>query len=161
MLSVKYLNGSFVLDEDKNGAVCHICPAKIELIGGGEINACDFDKLSINDTYFDEGNGLFKVVRVIENISDNDVTFRDIFEVTTAYVPSRYLIPCVNYNGNDGCRENTPIGLCRDGKPWIFAYDRMGIPSCSLCEDKEFGSAIFASDCDATSLRSSASLIKN
>lgn len=161
MLSIKYINGSFVLDEDKINAVCHICPAKFELIGGGEIDAASFEELSVNDTYIDEGDGLVKVVRVIENVSNSDVTFRDIFEVKTAFVPSRYLIPCVNYNGNDGCRENTPIGLTRDGKPWIFAYDRMGIPSCSLCEDKEFGTAIFASDGDENSLRSACSLIKN
>ncbi len=96
MLSIKYINNNFIIDECKGDAICHICPAKFELIGGGEIDATSFEELNVNDTYIDEGNGLIKVVRVIENVSDSDVTFRDIFEVKTSFVPSRYLIPCVN-----------------------------------------------------------------
>lgn len=163
MLSIQYTNGafSFSVDNNEKDAVCFLPSATIELIGGKEIPLKDFEQFTGHDKCTDEGNGLFKVVRTIKNTSDSDVTFRDIFEVKTAYVPTRYLIPCVNYNGNDGCRENTPTGLTRDGKPWVFAYDRMGIPSCTLCENKSFGVAIFASDCDESSLRSACSLLKN
>lgn len=160
MISIKYVNGEFIIGAGENDAVCCLPSPKLE-IGGEEIFADKFKKLNVTDIYTNEGNGLFKVYRVIENVSDNNVTFRDIFEVQTAFAPTRYLIPCVNYNGNDGCRENTPTGLTRDGQPWIFAYDRMGIPSCTLCENKEFGVALFASDCDESSLRSACSLIKN
>ena len=161
MLSIKYVNGKFVIGEGENNAVCYLPSPKLEIIGGEEIRADDFEYLKVGDTYTSEGEGLFKVVRVIENVSRGNVTFRDIFEVQTAFAPARYLITCVNYNGNDGCRENTPTGLTRDGKPWVFAYDRTGIPSCTLCEDKNFGVAAFASDCDESSLRSACSLIKN
>ena len=160
MLSIKYINGEFEVGVGEDNAVCFLPPPKIE-IDGKEKTADKVKSLRVLDTYTNAGGGLFKVLRDIENVSESDVTFRDIFEVTTAFVPARYLIPCVNYNGNDGCRENTPTGLERDGSPWIFAYDRMGIPSCTLCENKEFGTALFASDVDEHSLRSSCSLIKN
>lgn len=161
MLSIQYTNGVFAIGDGEKDAVCFFPSAKIELIGGKEIAIENFEQLTVSDTCTDEGNGLFKVVRVLKNVSDGNITFRDIFEVHTAFVPARYLIPCVNYNGNDGCRENTPTGLTRDGQPWIFAYDRMGIPSCTLCENKNIGTALFASDCDESSLRSACALIEN
>lgn len=160
MISIKYAKGEFSIGNGTENAVCLLPSPKVE-IDGKEIDTDSFESLKVTDTYRAIKNGLFKVYRDIENVSDKKITFRDIFEITTAFTPSRYLIPCVNYNGNDGCRENTPTGLTRDGKPWIFAYDRMGIPSCSLCENRKFGTAIFASDCDENSLRSACSLIKN
>ena len=171
MFSVQYGNGKFTLNSGSD-TVLTLCPAKIEFNGKETSGEAAYDlakseirtkiaSLTVTDTYTDEGDGLYKVVRVIKNGGTNTLTFRDIFEVKTAFVPARYLIPCVNYNGNDGCRENTPMGLTRDGEAWIFAYDRTGIPSCTLCEDKNFGSAIFASDCCDNSLRSACSLLKN
>ena len=162
MVSIQYKDNKFSLSAEPDDAVCFLSDAKIELPDGRILSENKFKKrLCVRETYKNQGNGLFKVERTIENISNDKITFRDIFEVQTAFVPSRYLIPCVNYNGNDGCRENTPTGLTRDGQPWIFAYDRMGIPSCTLCEDKNYGVAIFASDRDESSLRSAASLIQN
>ncbi len=160
MTTIIYSNDKFRLGQSLENAVCIINEPLLE-IGGRIIKAAEQTALEVTDTYTDMGDGLFKVERTAKNKSADTVTFRDIFEIKTAYIPSRYLIPCVNYNGNEGCRENTPTGLTRDGEPWIFAYDRMGIPSCTLCEDKSFGTAIFASDCDESSLRSSCSLIKN
>ncbi|MBQ4598913.1 MAG: hypothetical protein IJB19_03285 [Clostridia bacterium] len=171
MFSVQYENQKFTLGEGTN-AVITLCPAKIEC-NGKEITGTavyDLEKgeictkiasLTVRDTYTNAGDGLYKVLRVIENGGTNTLTFRDIFEVQTAFAPARYLIPCVNYNGNDGCRENTPTGLTRDGEAWIFAYDRTGIPACTLCENKNFGSAIFAADDSESSLRSACSLVKN
>lgn len=160
MISIKFSNGEFFIGQGKEDAVCLLPSPKIE-IDGKEIDTDFFEKVKVTDNLRAIKNGLFKIYRDIENVSDKALTFRDIFEITTVYQPNRYLIPCVNYNGNDGCRENTPTGLTRDGKPWIFAYDRTGIPSCTLCENRNFGTAIFASDCDESSLRSSCSLIKN
>ncbi len=160
MISIKYIDNEFSIGAGIDNAVCVLMPAKFE-IGGKEIPADDVKEFTVTDTYRNIGDGLIKVFRNIENVGDCNVKFRDIFEVKTCFVPTRYLIPCVNYNGNEGCRENTPTGLTRDGKPWIFAYDRMGIPSSTLCENKKFGTALFASDCDENSLRSACSLIKN
>ncbi|MBQ8836001.1 MAG: hypothetical protein IJ002_00670 [Clostridia bacterium] len=162
MISIKYINNEFCIGAGDDHAVCYLPDARFELVGGKEVGADKLKKqLYVGDTYENEGNGLFKVLRYVKNVSDKEVTFREIFEIKTAFKPARYLIPCVNYNGNDGCRENTPTGLSRDGEPWVFAYDRTGIPSCTLCEDKNFGTAVFASDCNESSLRSSCSLIKN
>ncbi len=160
MVSIKYINNEFVIGTGSDNAVCVIMPPKFE-INGKEVTEEDAKEFNVTDIYRNIGNGLVRVFRKITNVSDRKVSFRDIFEIKTNYVPTRYLIPCVNYNGNEGCRENTPTGLTRDGKPWIFAYDRMGIPSCTLCENKKFGTALFASDCDESSLRSACSLIKN
>ena len=171
MFSVQYTNGSFALLEGAS-EVLTLCPAKIEFNGKEVSGDAEYDlaggvirtkvaSLTVTDTYTDCKDGLFKVVRMIENGGTNSLTFRDIFEIKTAFTPARYLIPCVNYNGNDGCRENTPMGLSRDDENWIFAYDRVGIPSCTLCENSAYGTAIFASDCDEDSLRSACSLVQN
>jgi len=168
MLYINYKNGAFSLESRKDSSVVSLLPAILvkdgnEICGKAQANGntvtTDFDGLSVCDTYFDEGNGLFKVVRVITNSGDKAV-FKDIFEVKTEYTPTRYLIPAVNYNGNDFSPKNTVTGLTYEGEPWVLAYDRMGIPSCTLCENKEYGTALFASDCDAASLRSACSLIK-
>ena len=120
MFSVQYGNGKFTLNSGSD-TVLTLCPAKIEFNGKETSGEATYDlakseirtkiaSLTVTDTYTDEGDGLYKVVRVIKNGGTNTLTFRDIFEVKTAFVPARYLIPCVNYNGNDGCRENTPMG---------------------------------------------------
>ena len=168
MYFVKYENSRFTLGNKEN-ALVELCPAILEINGkeifgeasfGNGIVTTVFGGISVSDTYTDMGNGLFKVERNITNNGDT-ATFKDIFEVKTLFTPARYIIPCVNYNGNPGSPKSTVTGLTKDGAPWVLAYDRMSIPSCTLCENNEFGSAIFASDCDEISLRSAASLIKN
>ncbi|MBR4612320.1 MAG: hypothetical protein IKO40_06340, partial [Kiritimatiellae bacterium] len=61
---------------------------------------------------------------------------------------SRYLIPCVNYDGNGAAAPAAatpiPTGLSRDGEPWLFSYERTGIPGCTLTENAETGVALFA-----------------
>ena len=170
MLYINFLNGHFDLSDKQTNAVLSLNPAVLEIDGeevcgkeafGESGITTDFGAITVCDTYTKtDTNGLFKVTRVIKN-SGETVKFKDIFEVNTTYLPKKYLIPAVNYNGNDFSPENTVKGLTYNGKPWIFAYDRMGIPSCTLCEDDNVGTAIFASDCDEVSLRSAASLIKN
>lgn len=171
MLSILYQNQRFTLGEGETGAVLTFMPASA-MFGNketvGEICAQTENSITtklggllFTDEILPQKDGLFKVVRTVKNCKNKDITYADIFSIKTAFVPTRYLIPCVNYNGNDGCKENTPRGLTRDGEPWIFAYDREGIPSCSLCENKDFGTALFASDRDRVSLRSSVSLVKS
>ena len=43
-----------------------------------------------------------------------------------------------------GCATPIPTGLSRDGEPWIFSYERTGIPGCTLTENGEIGVALFA-----------------
>ena len=156
MLSVFYTGRGFSLTGGGD-AVLHFAPAKIEL--GGKVRTLDAAAdghtmvsaghgLRVTDTVADLGGGLFRIDRVIENIGVGTLCFKDILEIRTAFAPAKYLIPCVNYNGNPGCKPNTPMGLSRDGEAWTFAYDRTGIPACTLTEDRHFGAALFASDCE-------------
>ena len=170
MLSILYQNQTFILGDGPKNAVLSFMPAAArfgdrEIAGRITLQTADKIETALGDLRFTDKitpkkGGLFEVVRTVENTGGDPATFADIFSVKTAFAPTKYLIPCVNYNGNAGCKENTPRGLTRDGAPWIFAYDREGIPACSLCEDKEFGAALFASDRDAASLRSSVSLVR-
>ncbi|MBR1609598.1 MAG: hypothetical protein IJ678_08300 [Kiritimatiellae bacterium] len=96
----------------------------------------------------DLGGGAFAVTRTIENAGAAPVSFRDELRVRDCFEASRYLIPCVNYDGNgaESPAAATPIptGLSRDGEPWLFSYERTGIPGCTLTESADVGVALFA-----------------
>ena len=118
----------------------------------------------------DLGDGAFAVTRTIENAGAAPVAFRDELRVRDCFAASRYLIPCVNYDGNgggdkvessklkveswesaglrpsSGCATPIPTGLSRDGEPWLFSYERTGIPGCTLTENNEVGIALFAAN---------------
>ena len=123
-----------------------------------------------------------EIKRTIINTSDHRIRFKSIFEVKTGFKPDHYVFPGFSYNGNEfdgeSCdgrsagvdtgmadffggtkKTNTPKGLTCEGQPWVFAYDREGIPSCTLSEDDTHGLALFVSDIDEESLRSADSLI--
>lgn len=116
------------------------------------------------------GGGAFAITRTIENIGSVPAVFRDELRVRDCFASTRYLIPCVNYNGNGfGGEENfyngrsmgavkMPTGLACEGEPWIFSYERTGIPSCTLTEDNTIGLAVFAANDTPSSLMSSCSL---
>lgn len=112
-------------------------------------------------TAADLGSGLFSVERTITNTDAVSHTFKTVFEVKTRFVPDKYLIPCVNYNGNQWGEGKEPKGLYHEnGEAWVYAYDRTGIPSCSVCENAAVALSLFASSRDADSLRSSCSIIR-
>ena len=48
----------------------------------------------------DLGGGAFAVTRTIENVGDATVSFRDELRVRDCFHATRYLIPCVSYDGN-------------------------------------------------------------
>ncbi|MBR4613910.1 MAG: hypothetical protein IKO40_14485, partial [Kiritimatiellae bacterium] len=48
----------------------------------------------------DLGGGAFAVTRTIENAGDAHVSFRDELRVRDCFHATRYLIPCVSYDGN-------------------------------------------------------------
>lgn len=117
--------------------------------------------LFIKDEVSALGGGKFRVTRSVKNTSDESVSYQDILAVRDEFTSEKYLFPCILYNGNEHGSSNTPKGLEIDGAPWEFAYDRTGIPSCTLTENKEVGVALFASCEDEASLESSCSLIRN
>lgn len=81
-------------------------------------------------------------------------------EARDLFAAARYLIPCVSFSGNARSKGKEPHGLCDGDKPWIFAYDRESIPSCTLTETASAAAALFASDRDADSLVSACSLVR-
>lgn len=139
--------------------------------------------LSFKDKYVFKSENRIEVKRTISNNTDKRIRFKSIFEISTGFKPNHYVFPGFSYNGNefgnksDSCsaqagehaqsfggtkKSNTPTGLeCDDGQPWVFAYDRQGIPSCTLSEDKTHALALFVSDTDDESLLSADSLIKD
>lgn len=119
------------------------------------------DGFVATDTLVDIGNGLFQLEREIRYVGQWQRTVKFITEVVALFHPNRYLIPCVMYNGNEWGDGKEPKGLVKDGQPWVFSYDRTGIPSCSITETKEQFVALFASDADASSLESAVSVEKN
>lgn len=104
---------------------------------------------------------LFEVNTKLVNQSGKRVKCKLVIEAQTDFIPTRYLIPCVMYNGNEYGSVGSPKGLTYKGKPWIFSYDRSGIPACSITENQKKVFSIFASEKNENSLRCSSSLIKN
>ena len=123
-----------------------------------------------DETVEDLGGGAFAVTRTVENAGGAPVSFRDELRVRDRFRAARYLIPCVNYDGNGfGGEENVyngrsmgavqiPTGLEKDGEPWVFSYERTGVPSCTLTENETTGLAVFAAADTPSSLVSSCSL---
>ena len=170
-MNIVYENGAFSLSENERGAVVRLDPAVIVEDGVEQVlpltecaDGCLTYRhagLEIRDTIQPLGNnGLFGITRRLLNHCARRRSIKSIFETETAFVPAHYVIPCVNYNGNVFGNQDTPTGLERDGKPWVFAYDREGIPSCTLSENHQFGVALFASSRDELSLRSSCSMLR-
>ena len=82
-----------------------------------------------------------------------------VFETVVQGKTDFYMIPCVNYNGNEWGTGKEPKGTEKDGKPWIFSADRVGVPGCSVVENEEYCTGIFA-DNKGISKEASASLFK-
>lgn len=119
------------------------------------------------------GNGEFSITRTITNKGTESVSFNDVLKVQDLFKATHYTIPCVSYNGNDFDGGETiadgvklgnvkvPTGISCEGQPWIFSYQRTGIPSCTLTEDASTGLALFAANDSEASLISSCSLEKD
>lgn len=106
------------------------------------------------------GGGLFSVERQLVNDGVGTRRFKLIMEGITGFIPEKYTIPCVSYDGNRRSGGHEPQGTAVEGRNWIFAYDRSGIPSCTVTEDAANVAAMFASDREEASLRSSCSLVE-
>ncbi len=118
-----------------------------------------------------EGNE-WEVSVVVENTLDEAVTVRVALVAEPDLKADTYLFPGINYNGN-GYGSNLdlpqsygdskgfipfPQGWEHEGKPWVFAYDRGSIPSCTISENEKSVFALYASDEDALSYVSSCSM---
>lgn len=91
--------------------------------------------------------------KVNDHITRHRLTYRNegeacdlipVFETVTTGTVEHYMIPCVNYNGNTWGTCQEPKGMTREGLPWIFPPDRVGVPGCSIVQTAEVCAAVFA-----------------
>ena len=114
---------------------------------------------------------VWDIVVTARNDAATNATFKLVLEAEPGFSASRYLIPGVNYNGNNFVTSTTsdgrqfsldiPSGWEKDGEPWTFAYDRCSIPSCTISENADSVFALFASVADVASHVSSCSMVRN
>lgn len=119
------------------------------------------DLFAVNLDFVKVNEHLFKVRRAWKNKSADKIKLQTVFELEELYCAKKYLIPCVNFDGNKFGNGKEPKGLYCENKPWIFAYDRISIPSCSVTENKDYVTALFASMEDVISMRSSCSILRS
>ena len=164
---ITYENGKFAVSGcAHNAAVEILAPIWLDEAGehaiplaedGTGTDACFGVKLTVRQ----KSDTLFYLHRSLTNVSGEAKQFQTVFRIHTCFTPERYLIPCVNVNGNVFGNGGEPKGMERDGKKWIFGYDREAIPSCTMTENKDFACGLFASAESDTSLQSSCSIWKD
>ena len=118
------------------------------------------DGFTITDKFTAIEDGFYKVERKYKNITSKPRSVVLMFECEAMFTPSFYMIPSVTYNGNRWGTGNEPKGLSRGGQPWVFAYNRVSIPSATFSEDESTSVGLFACDGDQNSLVSSCSMSK-
>ena len=164
-------NNTFTVGNCSENAVCEIlAPVCIE--GGTEtaipcVSCADGyaeyrdDKNEVTVMLEQRSDTLFCLRRTWQNISGESRTFRVAQRIRPLFDVKKYLIPCVNVNGNEFGAGLEPKGLERDGQRWVFGYDRVSIPACTLTENADTACALFASAEDTVSLESSCSIFRD
>lgn len=138
----------------ENGAEHSLLPVRED--AGNAVYAGETDRVEMTVEQVNET--LFRVRRSWQNTADRKRRIQTAFRVRPCFAVEHYLIPCVNINGNPFGEGGEPKGLKRDGKKWIFSYDRVAVPACTMTENRELAVGLFASDEDAGSLQSSCSI---
>lgn len=163
-----YKEGIFALSQEREGAVVHLEPPVYvedgiehvlslrEKSDGGFLFEADGMEAEVQ--VIKQKDSLFYIRNVWKNNSHSVRKIQTIFRTETCFPVEKYLIPCVNVNGNEFGNGKEPKGLARDGKKWIFGYDRVSIPACTLTENQDFAVALFASAEEEQSLVSSCSI---
>ena len=116
----------------------------------------------------------WEVVVKVKNTTAEPVTIKVALAAEPRFAADSYLFPGINYNGNAFGADLDlpqsygdskgfipfPQGWEFEGEPWVFAYDRGSIPSCTISENDKSVFALFASDKDEASYVSSCSMEK-
>lgn len=169
---ILYQNKSFFISTERTSdAVCALLPP-VCIENGNETSiplanvkdGCALYRNSENEVTLSVkkvSDTLFYLHRTWKNTSNEVRTLRIAQRVQPIFKVNRYLIPCVSINGNEFGDGFEPKGLKRDGKRWVFGYDRVSIPACTLTENADFACALFASSEDARSLESSCSIYQD
>ena len=80
-------------------------------------------------------------VRVNERITRFELIYKNlgtekpfipVFQTAAEGTPDFYMIPCVVYNGNEWGDGQEPKGTEKNGEPWVFPSDRVGLPGCAV-----------------------------
>ncbi len=101
---------------------------------------CKLEKGEITDTIESSENSLI----VERNWKINDEgKFKLPLKIHTPDIPTNWIIPCVNYNGNPKGEGKFPRPTLEKG--WSFREDRIAIPSCSIIKDDNGPLAFFSS----------------
>jgi len=166
-MTITMNNGQFEFTRTGDGIIGLLAPVyryengeEITLSPAGEGVFAD-ENNRVTYTAEKKTDRLFYLHRTWTNTASHAVKIQTSFRVKTGFVPERYLIPCVSANGNEFGKGGEPKGLIRDGKKWIFGYDRTSLPACTLTENADFACAVFASGESEVSMQSSCSLTKN
>ncbi len=160
-------SGKFFFSDDGKAAVVSLSAPIIEEQGaerslygcfdGGCYRCSDY---LIEEVYEQQDSELFSITRKVKNTSDQTKVFKFIFALRTCYTPTKYLIPCVSYNGNQWGEGKEPKGMTApNGEAWIHSYDRCSVPSCTQTETKDISVSLFVSGETTDSLVSSCSLV--
>jgi len=160
-------NGKFTLSDNADSAIVEIL-APVYITDGKETSLPNFtngtfrnEQYEVTITAEQKNDNLFYLHRVWKNISDSPKKLQTIFRLKPIFTPSKYLIPCVSINGNPFGNGNEPKGMERDGKRWIFAYDRQSLPACTVTENADCCCCAFASAESHKSLQASCSVWKD
>ena len=115
------------------------------------------DGFTVTDSLQEIAPGFYKIDRTYK--SDRECHVVPVFECETLFKPSFYMIPGLSYNGNRWGSGGEPKGLAYNGAPWVFAYNRVTLPSATFSEDENTSFGIFAGD-DSTSVVSACSMVE-
>ena len=135
-----------------------ILPALIKEKGGVETDA-GLAGFSVTDTVEKKYDDTYVVRRTYKNESTENREVQFIFDVAADYAPERYTIPSVSYNGNLRSDGTEPHGWEKDGVVWTYSSDRTSVPACTVFENAETVTALFASTLSKANLICSASVI--
>ena len=119
------------------------------------------DKDRVEISIENKGEGIFYIKRKWYNTSSVARRIQTIFRISPCFDVEHFIIPSVNIDGNEFGAGAEPKGLEKNGKKWIFGYDREPIPSCTHTENSSVAVSLFASAKTVESLVSSCSIWKD
>jgi len=97
--------------------------------------------------------------RTLTNCTGKTCEVQVIMDVKALYAPERFTIPSVSYNANKRSDGKEPHGWELNGVPWTYSSDRVSVPACTVFENKDTVTALFASELSKDNLICSASVI--
>ena len=135
-----------------------VCPPLVRDRKGTEHAASDLG-FSVKETLTELGEDLCLLRRVFINTGREEQTVQLIFDAEAMYSPTRFTVPAVSYNGNLRSDGKEPHGWEKNGSLWYHSADRTSIPACTVFENSDAVTAVFASPAERENLFCSAAAI--